>query len=133
MKKQKRKSIIILLIEILILIALLIYFGKTKLKQVVVEKTTDKVIESVITEQVKQMGASEEEINEVLDKVSDDDKQAVEDIITNHLDSETINKGTEYIKSGDIDGLKDYASQTLTPEETEELMNLYEKYKDVIN
>jgi len=121
---------VIIIIELIVLIALLLYFGKSKIKDVVVKKTSEKIVESVIVNQAKQSGASEEEIQKVLDTVSEEDKEKVEEIVQNHMDSDVVTQGTEYLQNGDIEGLKQFASEELSPEETQELMELYEKYKD---
>ena len=135
MKKRKKTPkirVVILILELVALVALLLYFGKTKIEKTIVHKTTDQVIETIVTDQARKMGASDAEVQQVLNQITEDDKQVVEEIVLNHFDSDTIDKGTEYVLSGDVEGLKQYASQTLSPEETQELMNLYEKYKDSI-
>lgn len=134
-KKKRRVSgvkKVILILELLLLVGLIVYYGKTKLKEVVVKQAADQVVETIVTNQAKQMGASDEEIKQVLEQVSEEDKQAVEDIVINHLDSEVISQGTEYLEKGDIEGLKQYASEELSQEEIQQLMGLYEKYKDTI-
>ena len=128
-KKISKGKKIVFTLELIALIAILVYLGKSKIEDVVVEKAADTIVETVITDQAKKMGASDAEVQQVLEQVTEEDKQVVEEIVINHMDSDVISKGTEYLESGDIEGLKQYASETLSPEEIDELMELYDKYK----
>ena len=119
---------IIFVAELIILVGLGTYYAGTKVKETVVNKATEQIVESAITYQAKQMGASEEEVQKVLDQISEEDKQVALEIVTDHLDSDAISKGTQYIENRDIEGLKQYASEELSPEEVQTLLSLYEKY-----
>jgi len=119
-------------LEILIIIIIAGFIGFKKIKDKVVEKAADQMMETVITNQAREMGATDEEIKEVLDRVSEEDKETVETIVQNHMDGDVISQGITYIQNGDIEGLEHLATEELSQEEMEELMELYDKYKDEI-
>lgn len=93
-----------------------------------VEQISDKVIEEVIKEQAAANGFSDEKTQEIIDSVSDEDRDKVEEIVRNHMDSEMVDKASEYMTSGDKEGFMGYAMSELTPEEIAELVALYGKY-----
>ena len=67
---------------------------------------------------------------EIMDAM-DEDRQVklLDDIITNHMSTETMKEASSYITSGDTAGLKQYAKDTLTASELEQIKELYNKYK----
>ncbi|MBQ2313960.1 MAG: hypothetical protein II187_03580 [Treponema sp.] len=46
------------------------------------------------------------------------------------MDTETVSEVMEYVTDGDQQGLIEYASENLSPEEVMELMEIYGKYAD---
>ncbi len=70
---------------------------------------------------------------EILDIMSDTDRETVDQIITNHMSAETMKEATSYITSGDTAGLKQFAKDTLTASEMEQIRELYKKYKSTFD
>ena len=69
---------------------------------------------------------------EIWDSMSSADQDAALDIIDNHISPSTLQEASSYLASGDTEGLKSYAQNMLTDSETQEIKDLYEKYKDQI-
>ena len=65
--------------------------------------------------------------------MSDTDRATVDQIITNHMSADTMKEASSYITSGDTAGLKQYAKDTLTASELEQIKELYNKYKGQIS
>lgn len=70
---------------------------------------------------------------EILDIMSDTDRETVDQIITNHMSAETMKEATSYITSGDTAGLKQFAKDRLTASEMEQIRELYKKYKSTFD
>ena len=62
--------------------------------------------------------------------MSEEDRETVTDIITENLTPSTMNDVSEYIESGDKEGLMDYAEENLSEEDYEKLKELYKKYSE---
>ena len=71
----------------------------------------------------------DKEIVTALKNFKKEDMQKLDDIITNHMSTETMKEASSYITSGDTAGLKQYAKDTLTASELEQIKELYNKYK----
>ena len=60
--------------------------------------------------------------------MSSDDREKLETILDDHADPSTISRIGSYVASGDYNSAYDYAKETLSPEEMQELQDLYSKY-----
>ncbi len=100
-----------------------------QIKKKVVKEITEKVVE----EAVKSYGGdSAEKIQQVMDSVSEEDKEKVTEILTDNLSLDSIGDVKSYISNSDVDGLKEYAEEKLTEEQYSELTGIFEKYSDEI-
>ena len=70
---------------------------------------------------------------EILDAMNDTDRATVDQIITNHMSADTMKEASSYITSGDTAGLKQFAKDTLTASELEQIKELYNKYKGQVS
>ena len=116
-------SIIILGIVILIFINVALPIVKEKAKEKIAEKTVD-----VITDNVDKIAGENPEVKEMMESLSEEDKETVAEIISEHMDTETVTEVMEYVNEGDKEGLINYAVENLSPEEISELMEIYGRY-----
>ncbi|SFC34876.1 hypothetical protein [Butyrivibrio sp. YAB3001] len=96
---------------------------KNSAKKVAAEKTVD-----MITKNAEKIAVENPQVAEVLESLTEEDKQVVSEIIENHMDSETVGEVMGYVTNGDKESLVKYAADNLTAEEISELMKLYGKY-----
>jgi len=71
----------------------------------------------------------EQVVSEIEEKMSDEDKAKVEKIVTNHITPSTVSEASKYVRNQDAQGLKQYVEKTLSQEEINELVQLYQKYR----
>lgn len=158
MKKKKQgvtsTQVFILLFELIILCGLLIYiFSNDKLhismpahdresvseksltekivdsaKKKIVNEVVDEVAEQIVIEQAVKQGISEEEAKEAIEAIDESDKEIVTDIIAEHLDADAVGQGIQYASDGDSEALEQMLQSELSPEEREQLMDIYYKY-----
>lgn len=125
-KKGTFEKIMISIIAVGIVILLLINYAfpyiKSKTKQVAADKAVD-----VIIDNADKVSGGNEQVQEILENLSDEDKEKVSEILENHMDQETISEVMEYVKEGDQESLLKYAAENLTLEEMTELMEIYDK------
>lgn len=136
-KKKKRKSILGTLLPILCtfaVIAVIIVLAKVYVyepfKDKAISALTEKLIQSQISADTTLPDGTTINAQEIWDSMSSTDQAAVEDIIDNHISPSTLQEASSYLSSGDTEGLKSYAKNMLTDSETQEIQDLYEKYKD---
>ncbi len=98
---------------------------KNSAKKAAAEKTVD-----VITENIDAIAGDNEQIKEVVDKMSEEDKETVTEIVTEHMDTETMTEVMDYVNKKDKDGLVRYATENLSEEEISELLEIYSKYSE---
>ncbi len=118
-------SIIILGVVVLLFINYALPIIKEQTKKVVADKTVD-----AVTENIDKIAADNPEIQQVVDKMTEEDKEKVKEIVAEHVDSDTVTEVMEYVNSGDEQGLMEYAVENLSPDEISELMELYNKYTE---
>ena len=138
-KKKKRKSILGTILPILCtfaIIAVIIVLAKTYVyepfKDKAVSALTEKLIQSQINADTTLPDGTTINAQEIWDSMSSADQDAALDIIDNQISPSTLQKASSYLASGDTEGLKSYAQNMLTDSETQEIKDLYEKYKDQI-
>ena len=138
-KKKKRKSILGTILPILCtfaIIAVIIVLAKTYVyepfKDKAVSALTEKLIQSQINADTTLPDGTTINAQEIWDSMSSADQDAALDIIDNHISPSTLQDASSYLASGDTEGLKSYAQNMLTDSETQEIKDLYEKYKDQI-
>ncbi len=114
------------------IVFLFINYGYPKVEQgvkkIVAEKTVD-----VITKSVDKIAETNPEAAEIIESMSEEDKEVVTQIIENHIDAETVSEVMGYVQDGDKDAIIDYAAENLTPEEISQLIDLYGKYGSEID
>ena len=120
-RKHRLQKFIVFLIAAIVIILIAYFVALPKIKS----KAADVVAEKLMDAQA----ATGVDAREILDAMDEQDKETVNDIITNHMSAETMKEASSYITSGDTAGLKQYAKDTLTASELEQIKELYNKYK----
>ena len=138
-KKKKKKSIIHKILPVvftLVIIAVILILTKIYVyepfKKQAVSTLTEKLLQSQISADTTLPDGTTVNAREILDSMSSDDQETVQDIIDNHISPSTIKEASSYLSSGDTEGLKNYAESMLSDSEIQEVEELYEKYKDQI-
>ena len=71
---------------------------------------------------------SDGKAKEIYESMSEEDKDAVTEIIANNVSLDSVSEVQSYVNSGDASGLMDYAEENLSEEELEELKDIMSKY-----
>ena len=96
---------------------------KKKTAEVAADKTID-----IITDNAEKISGGNPEVAEMLESLSEQDKETVKKIMSDHMDAETVTEVMGYVKDGDKEALIDYAQENLSPLEIAELLKIYGKY-----
>ena len=120
--------IVVIVLVIILLVVWLVVLPKAK-----------KVVASTVTKTIMEdypdlLGANSENVeqvvNEIEEKMSDEDKSKVEKIVTDHISPSAISEATKYLRNQDTQGLKQYVEKTLSKDEINELVQMYQKYRN---
>ena len=129
-KRHRFQKLIVFLIAIVII--LVSYFvALPKIKTKAAGVVAEKLLESQITSDTSAIAGVNAQ--EILDSMNDTDRATVDQIITNHMSADTMKEASSYITSGDTAGLKQFAKDTLTASELEQIKELYNKYKGQVS
>ena len=71
---------------------------------------------------------SNEQVKEIAESMSEEDKDTVTEIIANNVSLDSIPEVQSYISGGDKEGLMEYAQDNFSEEEVEELKEIMSKY-----
>lgn len=126
-RKHRLQKFIVFLIAAIVIILIAYFVALPKIKGKAADVVAEKLMESQIASDAQ--AATGVDAREILDAMDEQDKETVNDIITNHMSAETMKEASSYITSGDTAGLKQYAKDTLTASELEQIKELYNKYK----
>ena len=126
-KRHRFQKFIVFLFAIVIILLVSYFVALPKIKTKATGIVAEKLLESQITSDTSAIAGVNAQ--EILDAMSDTDRATVDQIITNHMSADTMKEASSYITSGDTAGLKQYAKDTLTASELEQIKELYNKYK----
>ena len=129
-RKHRLQKFIVFLIAAIGIILIAYFVALPKIKSKAADVVAEKLMESQIASDAQ--AATGVDAREILDAMDEQDKETVNDIITNHMSAETMKEASSYITSGDTAGLKQYAKDTLTASELEQIKELYNKYKGTL-
>lgn len=124
---QKLLVAIIALVIIGIIVKLFIY-----------EPFRKRIIYSVAEKFIQAEIASDSELEEnihaqeIMDSMNEEDRDVLEQIISENISPDAISDVSSYLASGDLEGLKNYAKNTLSDRDLEKIRDLYTKYKNQI-
>ncbi|WP_448915963.1 hypothetical protein [Eubacterium ramulus] len=130
-KRHRFQKFIVFLFAIVIILLVGYFVALPKIKTRAAGVVAEKLLESQITSDTSAIAGVNAQ--EILDAMSDTDRATVDQIITNHMSADTMKEASSYITSGDTAGLKQYAKDTLTASELEQIKELYNKYKGQIS
>ena len=130
-KRHRFQKFIVFLFAIVIILLVGYFVALPKIKTKATGIVAEKLLESQITSDTSAIAGVNAQ--EILDAMSDTDRATVDQIITNHMSADTMKEASSYITSGDTAGLKQYAKDTLTASELEQIKELYNKYKGQIS
>ncbi len=132
---KKASTTRLLFVMIIFCVAVLVFikvvspmiFQKPKSK--VEEKSVQTVIDNAATGS-SEAAEAKQQIEQYMNMLSEEDRKAVEDILSDHMDDETISQVMEYVDKKDKEGLAKFAASNLSPMEIFKLMQIYEKYSN---
>ena len=130
-KRHRFQKFIVFLIAIVIILLVGYFVALPKIKTKAAGVVAEKLLESQISSDASAIAGVNAQ--EILDAMSDTDRETVDQIISNHMSAETMKEASSYITSEDTAGLKQFAKDTLTASEMEQIRELYKKYKSTFN
>ena len=130
-KRHRFQKFIVFLFAIVIILLVGYFVALPKIKTKAAGVIAEKLLESQITSDTSAIAGVNAQ--EILDAMSDTDRATVDQIITNHMSADTMKEASSYITSGDTAGLKQFAKDTLTASELEQIKELYNKYKGQVS
>ena len=130
-KRHRFQKFIVFLFAIVIILLVSYFVALPNIKTKATGIVAEKLLESQITSDTSAIAGVNAQ--EILDAMSDTDRATVDQIITNHMSADTMKEASSYITSGDTAGLKQYAKDTLTASELEQIKELYNKYKGQVS
>lgn len=130
-KRHRFQKFIVFLFAIVIILLVSYFVALPKIETKAAGVVAEKLLESQITSDTSAIAGVNAQ--EILDAMSDTDRATVDQIITNHMSADTMKEASSYITSGDTAGLKQYAKDTLTASELEQIKELYNKYKGQVS
>ena len=125
-KRHRFQKFIVFLFAIVIILLVGYFVALPKIKTKAAGVVAEKLLESQITSDTSAIAGVNAQ--EILDAMNDTDRATVDQIITNHMSADTMKEASSYITSGDTAGLKQFAKDTLTASELEQIKELYNKY-----
>lgn len=130
-KRHRFQKFIVFLFAIVIILLVSYFVALPKIKTKAASVVAEKLLESQITSDTSAIAGVNAQ--EILDAMNDTDRATVDQIITNHMSADTMKEASSYITSGDTAGLKQFAKDTLTASELEQIKELYNKYKGQVS
>lgn len=130
-KRHRFQKFIVFLFAIVIILLVSYFVALPKIKTKAACVVAEKLLESQITSDTSAIAGVNAQ--EILDAMNDTDRATVDQIITNHMSADTMKEASSYITSGDTAGLKQFAKDTLTASELEQIKELYNKYKGQVS
>ena len=130
-KRHRFQKFIVFLFAIVIILLVSYFVALPKIKTKATGIVAEKLLESQIPSDTSAIASVNAQ--EILDAMNDTDRATVDQIITNHMSADTMKEASSYITSGDTAGLKQYAKDTLTASELEQIKELYNKYKGQVS
>lgn len=130
-KRHRFQKFIVFLFAIVIILLVSYFVALPKIETKAAGVVAEKLLESQITSDTSAIAGVNAQ--EILDAMNDTDRATVDQIITNHMSADTMKEASSYITSGDTAGLKQFAKDTLTASELEQIKELYNKYKGQVS
>ena len=135
-KRKKRKHIRLLAVtDILIGAAGTLFISRDAILQKVRTTAATEIGKKILEQQIGStvnINGQEIAVSDVVSQMDEEDVERVSQIAEKYISPENIKQAADMAASGDMEGLKSLAEGQLTEADKNELMGLYEKYKDQI-
>ena len=130
-RRHRLQKFIVFLIALAVILLIGYFVALPKIKTKAAGTVAEKLMESEIASDAQAVTGVN--AKEIMDAMDESDRETVNDIITSHMSTETMKKASSYLTSGDTAGLIQYAKDTLTASELEQIKELYNKYKGQVS
>lgn len=107
------------------------------IKNVVVEKATEQIMEQTVQKALENAGDPQAaaRAKEIVNSMDESDKQQAEEIIEKYADADTLSDCMDIVSGGvndeSIAEIKNYLQESISTEDLHKLQELYEKYGEV--
>lgn len=133
MSRRKRRRTRVRIVWTLVVV-LAVAAGVLVFQERITDGIKEKAAGAIIDQVLSQAGGLLPEnirgtVLEVYENMDEEDKDKVKKIIAEEIDSGTAQDVKEYVENGDMKGLEQYAENNLSPENSNALQDLYDKYK----
>lgn len=135
MKKKRRHIGLLVVTGVLVISAGILFVGRDVILQQVKVKAAKEIGKKLLTEQFGKtidVGGQQIDVSEVVEDMDQEDVETITGIAEKYISPENIKQAADMAASGDMEGLRSLAEGQLTEEDKNELMGLYQKYKDQI-
>ena len=81
------------------------------------------------TELANDESGTGQEAQEIYDSMTQEEKDSLNRMVEDKMDTKTIKEVKEYVEAGDREGLKAYVKESFSDSDIQEMREIYEKYK----
>lgn len=133
MSRNRRKNgnkWMVVLVCVVIVIAVLGILFKVLIYDTAKEKVAEKTVQKMIeTELANDESGTGQEAQEIYDSMTQEEKDSLNRMVEDKMDTKTIKEVKEYVEAGDREGLKAYVKESFSDSDIQEMREIYEKYK----
>lgn len=133
MSRNRRKNgnkWMVVLVCVVIVIAVLGILFKVLIYDTAKEKVAEKIVQKMIeTELANDESSTGQEAQEIYDSMTQEEKDSLNRMVEDKMDTKTIKEVKEYVEAGDREGLKAYVKESFSDSDIQEMREIYEKYK----
>ncbi|MCI5740263.1 MAG: hypothetical protein SO445_10400 [Lachnospiraceae bacterium] len=133
MSRNRRKNgnkWMVVLVCVVIVIAVLGILFKVLIYDTAKEKVAEKIVQKMIeTELANDESGTGQEAQEIYDSMTQEEKDSLNRMVEDKMDTKTIKEVKEYVEAGDREGLKAYVKESFSDSDIQEMREIYEKYK----
>ncbi|TGY97584.1 hypothetical protein E5329_04210 [Petralouisia muris] len=135
-KRKKKNHVRLLAVTILLIgVAFTLFISRDAILQKVRTTAATEIGKKLLEQQIGttvNINGQEIEVSDVVNQMDEEDVEKVSQIAEKYISPENIKQAADMAASGDMEGLRSLAEGQLTEEDKNELMGLYQKYKDQI-
>lgn len=135
-KRKKRKHIRLLAVTVILIGAAgTLFISRDAILQKVRTTAATEIGKKILEQQIGStvnINGQEIAVSDVVNQMDEEDVERVSQIAEKYISPENIKQAADMAASGDVEGLKSLAEGQLTEADKNELLGLYEKYKDQI-
>lgn len=129
-RRKSRNKWMVVLVCVVIVIAVLGILFKVLIYDTAKEKVAEKIVQKMIeTELANDESGTGQEAQEIYDSMTQEEKDSLNRMVEDKMDTKTIKEVKEYVEAGDWEGLKAYVKESFSDSDIQEMREIYEKYK----